>query len=289
MHPRTGEGLVRGCACHTTEGFAHVSCLAEQAKILVAEGEENNLDYKAKNERWGRWHTCGLCEQEYHGVVNCALGWACWKTYVGRPEANNVRSDTMNLLGLSLTESGHHEDALSVGEALLSTMRRLGVPEDSEDLLIVKSNLSNTYYKVGRLEYALQMKRDVYSGRVKLSGEEHQDTLLAANNCASSLNTHGRFEEAKSLLRKTMPVARRVLGENSNLTLRIRWVYAQTLCNDGGATLDDLREAVTTLEEAERTARRVYGSAHPLAREIEGFLRKSQTALRAREESPGGA
>ena len=30
--------------------------------------------------------TCSLCEQEYHGDVQCALGWACWKTYVGRSE-----------------------------------------------------------------------------------------------------------------------------------------------------------------------------------------------------------
>ena len=37
----TGEGLVRMCACNGTAGYAHVSCLAEQAKILVAEGEEN--------------------------------------------------------------------------------------------------------------------------------------------------------------------------------------------------------------------------------------------------------
>ena len=35
--------------------FAHVSCLAEQAKILVAEAEENNLGAKAFNERWERW------------------------------------------------------------------------------------------------------------------------------------------------------------------------------------------------------------------------------------------
>ena len=33
---------------------------------------------------------------------------------------------------------------------------------------------------------------------------------------------------------------------------------------DPGATLDDLREAVTTLEESERIARRVLGGAHPL-------------------------
>jgi hypothetical protein len=28
---------VRGCACRGTAGFAHVSCLAEQAKILFAD------------------------------------------------------------------------------------------------------------------------------------------------------------------------------------------------------------------------------------------------------------
>ena len=72
-----------------------------------------------------------------------------------------------------------------------------------------------------------------------------------------------RFEEAKSLLRKTMPVARRVLGESHDLTLRMRWSYAAALYEDNGATLDDLREAVTTLEETTRIARRVLGGAHP--------------------------
>ena len=38
---------MRGCACRGTAGFAHVSCLAEQAKILVAEAMENNLGVKA--------------------------------------------------------------------------------------------------------------------------------------------------------------------------------------------------------------------------------------------------
>ena len=36
LHWKTKEGLVRMCACRGTAGFAHVSCLAEQAKILVA-------------------------------------------------------------------------------------------------------------------------------------------------------------------------------------------------------------------------------------------------------------
>ena len=56
---------------------------------MVAEAEENNLDGEALDERFKRWHACSLCEQNYHGVVWCALGWACWKTYLGRPETED--------------------------------------------------------------------------------------------------------------------------------------------------------------------------------------------------------
>ena len=92
-----------------------------------------------------------------------------------------------------------------------------------------------------------------------------------------------RFEEARSLLRKTMPVARRVLGESQELTLQMRWNYATALYKDASATLDDLREAVTTLEDTERIARRVLGGAHPVAAGIELSLRNARSVLAARE------
>ena len=152
LHWKTKEGLVRGCACRGTAGFAHVSCLAEQAKILVAEAVENNLGDDAFNKRWARWHTCSLCEQDYHGAVFCALGWACWKTYLGRPE-------------------GHRN-----------------------------------------------------------------------------------------------------------------WLGA--LVNASGATLDDIREAVTTLDDVARIARRVLGGAHPTTKNIEAALRDARVVLRARETTP---
>merc|ERR1712060_1026531 len=126
LHWKTKEGLVRGCACRGTEGFAHVSCLAEQAKILVAEAEENNLGDKPFDERWARWYACSLCEQEYHGVVSCALGWACWKTFVGRPETDWTLRGAMNVLGTGLSSADHHADALSVKEAVVSMRQRFG-------------------------------------------------------------------------------------------------------------------------------------------------------------------
>ena len=52
---------------------------------------------------------------------------------------------------------------------------------------------------------------------------------------------------------------------------------------DRRATLDDLHKAVTTLEETERTARRVLGGAHPTTVGIEGALLNARATLRARE------
>jgi len=257
--------------------------LAEQAKILVAEAEENNLGDKVANERWRRWDTCGLCEQQHHGVVRCALGWACWKTYMGRPEEDwaRLKGPAMTLLGNGLNDAKLYEDALSVQEAQLSMYGRLGAPD--EHILDVQGNLANTYAMLGRDEEANRMVRDVYAGRLRLSGEEAKDTLISASNYAVSLNALQRFKEAKALLRKTIPVARRVLGESHELTLQMRWNCADALYTDDRATLDDVREAVTTLEETERTARRVLGGAHPVTRGIEGSLRKARAALRARE------
>ena len=58
--------------------------------------------------------------------------------------------------------------------------------------------------------------------------------------------------------------------------LTMRWIYVMALYKDDGATLDDLREAVTTLEDAERIARRVLGGAHPDTVGIENSLRNAR-------------
>ena len=48
---------------------------------------------------------------------------------MGRPETDAIRCMAMNQLGNGLYATGHYEDALSVREAELSMVRRLGVPE----------------------------------------------------------------------------------------------------------------------------------------------------------------
>ena len=86
-----------------------------------------------------------------------------------------------------------------------------------------------------------------------------------------------------------MPVARRVLGELHEVTIKMLWIHADTLYMDDDATLDDLREAVITLENETRTARRVFGGANPISESAETSLQNARAALAARETPPRSA
>ena len=63
------------------------------------------------------------------------------------------------------------------------------------------------------------------------------------------------------------------------------WIYGEALYKDPAATLDDVHEAVTTLTETARIARRVLGGAHPLTKGIENALQYARAILRAREDA----
>ena len=193
---------------------------------------------------------------------------------MGRPEADETRLFAMRALWAGLSAASHHEDALTVQEAEMAMMRHLGASEN--DLLEVQTNL----------DCALRNLRYVYSEYLKRKGNEHVSTLTAASNYANTLIELKKSREANSLLRKTLPVARRVLGESHDLTLRMMSSYAGSLFKNS-ATLGDLHKAVSMYEETERIARRVLGEFHPLVVHIERELPVSRALLA--EALSGGA
>ena len=103
-----------------------------------------------------------------------------------------------------------------------------------------------------------------------------------------SLKELDRLEEARALYRKWMLVSQRVLGDCDHRTLTMKKKFAQTVYEDDRAALGDLREAVKTLVETARTARRVLGGAHPVVEDTGRSLRKAQALLSIREMSRGG-
>ena len=110
--------------------------------------------------------------------------------------------------------------------------------------------------------------------------------MIAANNYAWGLFRLGRFEEAKSVLRKMMPVARRVLGESHDLALTMRWLYAMVLYEDPDATLDDLRKAVVILEVVAPLRTRIFGESHPETPRVQGALEDAREALAHASAAP---
>ena len=104
--------------------------------------------------------------------------------------------------------------------------------------------------------------------RERVLHDDDREDLVLSLLTKSFINHAGRRRLAVVL---SAPIRRVVLA------------HAKALYLDSAATLDDLREAVTTVEDLMRTARRVLGAAHPLTVDIEGDLQKARAALRARE------
>ena len=58
--------------------------------------------------------------------------------------------------------------------------------------------------------------------------------------------------------------------------------YARALFEDDCATLDDLREAVETLESVASLQTRILGEAHPETPRVQAALKEAREALAAR-------
>jgi hypothetical protein len=151
-----------------------------------------------------------------------------------------------------------------------------------------------------RCKENLRLQRAVYLECLKSRGEGHRETVLEASEYANYLIALKRYKEVKELLRRTLPAAEHVLGKDHErgcredvynggfgILLKMHWLYAEALYKDAGATLDDLREAVATLEILERDARIVLGdNARRFVEDIESSLRDARAALRRRGGGP---
>ena len=81
--------------------------LRSRRRFYLRSAEAANGIWTGRKEmRWGRWHTCSLCEQDYHGVVRHA-SWAHGRTTLGRPEVTRARTYAMTQLGNGLVLAKH--------------------------------------------------------------------------------------------------------------------------------------------------------------------------------------
>ena len=277
------EGLVRMCACRGTSGCAHLSCLARQAQILCDEAIDDNLhDSVDWDLRWGRWQCCSLCGQQYHGDVCCALGWACWKTYVTRPVTEEARINAMAKLGGGLFMGKHYSEAAVVYEAFLKAVR-IGYVKSSGTknwTLAHRSNLAFCYVQLGRIDEGLRMSRCTFSQALETWGENHSWTLHAAVKVTHCLVKKKQWTKAKQFLVKSR--GQEMATEDA---LRVHWCYAWLFQDDDDATFDDIDQAVTNLEGIRRRSKQLLGELHIATRELDNEIGQAREKLAmARED-----
>ena len=80
---------------------------------------------------------------------------------------------------------------------------------------------------------------------------------------AAELHSLEHHTEAKRILLKVIPNARRTLGAEHDLTLNLREIYGNFLYQDPSASRGDVVDAIEIFEDVQRRVRRVFGPDHP--------------------------
>ena len=277
------EGLVRGCACRGTAGVAHLSCLARQAEIAVDDDPTHGRE--PLDTRFARWNQCRLCGQYYTKTVRCALGWACWKTYLSRDDPRyvkgsggfGIRALAMNTLGGGLVMVRRHKDALNVFNALWMYSRSLGIPEAG--LINIHANMARCYGNLGLREEQLTQTRRIFKVKEEVFGTSDKETILEAVSLSRTLLETKGYAENATMLRRMIPAATRSIGRDHYLTLKLRWYFACTRVEPANATLEDMVEAEKDLAIVAKTWRRIFGDANDEMRDVMSCLRTTRKTI----------
>jgi serine/threonine protein kinase len=120
-------------------------------------------------------------------------------------------SNRLNL-AVVISEQGRLADAERELRALAADAQKaLGADHDST--LTVRTNLSETLQRLGKLDEALSLQRDAMQQRLKANGGVNHDTSIKElNNYASLLNQAERFDEARQYAQQALDAATALHG-----------------------------------------------------------------------------
>ena len=210
-----------------------MSCLVWQAEMSAKEFEE-----------WGtgegiqKWDKCFDCGEFFHGAVRLALtGWASWKTYLGRPEADGLRFMAFGALGECLRRSSQPEEALPVLKAYLATVRRC-YPRSEKGILDAQTRVSNCLEDIGRLDEALVLNRAIHARYVAWRGASDENAIMSGMRVAGSMIALELYDECKAFARNQLLPAARPLGADHDITLKFNVILANSL----GLSLERTRD-----------------------------------------------
>ena len=116
-------------------------------------------------------------------------------------------------------------------------------------------------------------------------------TLVSATHLYASWDTDDAYlVERQSFARKQSRVARRALGPDHEITLRLRSQYARSLLiRSSTPPRSDWLEAIEVAEDVVTTSRRVMGTSHPLTTHFQEMLERAKELVRIATSTPADA
>jgi eukaryotic-like serine/threonine-protein kinase len=195
------------------------------------------------------------------GVFDKAQGLLEQALAVGRTAygAEHLRlAQTLNDLGVLLTDKGDYAAAARTLEQALSMRRTLLGPEHA-DVAVTLVELGRVYQDQGFNQRADPLLRESLAVRRKTLGESHRETAVSLNAVASVLRLNGDLAGAESLLQQSFELNRTTRGEyhaNTGTSLHDLGIVA--------ASRGDFVSAESRFRQALATNRRALGDSHPI-------------------------
>jgi tetratricopeptide (TPR) repeat protein len=109
-------------------------------------------------------------------------------------------------------ETGRFKKAEAVELEVLEFQKTFYDSDIHNDVLHTKSQLASTYTFMGHHHEAEQIKREVLSSRLNLSGEQHPVTLRCKSSLGFTCMELGKISEAQNLLSDAWTCQHTVLG-----------------------------------------------------------------------------
>ncbi|QQC40086.1 tetratricopeptide repeat protein [Actinomyces oris] len=132
------------------------------------------------------------------------------------PRVSSKLAETLH----DATSLGMSQLALGLTDSVTQVCDALG--PHHPNTLASRNNLAGTYRASGRLDKAIALYEQVFSGRSRVLGTDHPSTLTSRLNLAGAYQTAGRLSEAIPLYEQVFSGRSRVLGPDHRSTLMSR-------------------------------------------------------------------
>jgi tetratricopeptide (TPR) repeat protein len=240
-----------------------VRCLSAQGRFAEALPScERALEWcdaeqsRAEGDNLSMLH--GLYGAILRGVGRYTDALTAYEASITAAKSEREKNTTLNNMAGVFKDMGQYNKALECYQEAYPVIKSIH-GEESPEALSVMNNIATTMLEIGeKLDTVLDIFKDVYSGYLRICGEQHPNTITTAASVGITLNRLDRYDESERWQRAALQAAEQLFGERNQPCLSI--------ANGLGLNLvaqKKLDEGIEVLSKCLTSLIVLYGVDHP--------------------------